>query len=167
MKLQASIETALNRQINHEMAAAYSYLAMEAWFEQQNLAGFATWMRVQREEELEHARLIFSYVHDRGGKVTLGAVDGPQGEFGSPREVFARASELERGNTKAIHEVYELALKEKDYATQSMLKWFIDEQVEEEKTTTEIEALLDMAGDNRSALLLLDAKLGSRGTGEG
>lgn len=160
--LTKTILSALNKQINHEMNAAYNYLAMEAWFHSQNLAGFAQWMKVQRDEELEHARKLFDFVHDRGGEVELGSLAKPNGQFTSPRDVFAHAAKLEQGNTKAIHDLYALAVGEHDYATQSMLQWFIDEQVEEEKSTSEITALLEMAGDNQSALLLLNEKFGKR-----
>lgn len=160
--LSKKIEAALNKQINHEMTAFYHYLAMESWFERANLTGFARWMHAQGLEELEHCRRVFAYIHDRGGAVELDAIAKPVAKFKNPRDVFAKAAELEHENTRSIHAVYALALDEKDYATQSMLKWFIDEQVEEEKTTHEIEALLAMAGDNQSALLLLNSKFGER-----
>ncbi|MCC5828900.1 MAG: ferritin [Phycisphaeraceae bacterium] len=160
--LKPNIEAALNKQVNHEMAAAYNYFAMEAWFERENLAGFARWMRIQREEELVHARKLFQYILDRGGKVELEAVAKPNADFKAAKDVFTRAFEQERANTRSIHAVYELAVNEKDYATQQMLQWFIEEQVEEEKITSETEALLEMAGDNPSALLLLNEKFGNR-----
>ncbi|MFO0972346.1 MAG: ferritin [Phycisphaerae bacterium] len=163
--LSKKIEAALNKQLNHEMTAFYHYLAMEAWFEEHNLSGFANWMRAQGLEELEHCRRIFKYVSDRGGAIDLQAIGKPPSTFKSPRAVFAKAAELETDNTRAIHAVYALAVDENDYATQSAMKWFIDEQVEEEKTTREIEALLAMAGDNQSAMLLLNSKLGERAAG--
>jgi len=160
--LDQQVLDALNKQINHEMTAAYNYLAMEAWFEHANLTGFAQWMHQQRLEELDHATKLFQFVNHRGGRVQLDAVAKPNAEFKDPRDVFAKAFALERKNTEAIHELYELATQKKDYATQSMLKWFIDEQVEEEDTTSEIEALLEMAGDDTSALLMLNRQLGER-----
>lgn len=160
--LSKKIEAVLNKQINYELSAWYNYLAMQAWFENANLGGFARWMKMQAAEELQHANRIFEFVHDRGGCVELDKVEKPTATYKTPREVFARATELERQNTKAIHGCYALAAEEKDYATQSHLKWFIDEQVEEEKTTREIEALLEMAGDDQSALFMINRQLGER-----
>lgn len=160
--LEAKIETALNKQINHELTAAYGYLAMAAYFETTNLAGFAAWMHKQRQEELEHAMRLFRYVNDRGGRVVLDAVPQPRSDFDSVREVFNRALETEQHNTKAIHDLYGLATQLKDYATQSHLQWFIDEQVEEEKLMNEILSLLELAGDNKAALLALNNQVAKR-----
>lgn len=165
--LNKKIEAALNNQINHELTAAYSYLAMEAWFEVANWAGFARWMHLQGLEEHEHARKLFKYVLDRGGKIDLMKIERPHADFKTPRDVFAQAAKLEQDNTKAIHQIFAMATDDHDYATQSMLKWFIDEQVEEEKTTKEITALLDIAGDNQSALLLLNKQFGDRAASQG
>ncbi len=160
--LDAKIETALNHQINQEMAAAYNYLAMAAHFEAMNLKGFAQWMYVQRREELEHAERLWTYVLDRGGRLDLAAVNKPKAEFNTVREVFETALKQERQNTKSIHELYELAFELKDYPTQSHLKWFIDEQVEEEKIMEETLGMIDLAGDDKGALLVLNQQFGQR-----
>lgn len=160
--LNTPIEQALNKQINHEMNAAYNYMAMAAYFEQKNLSGFSSWMIHQREEELEHAMRLYQFVLDRGGEVDLEAVDKPKKDFQSVREVFERSLELEQINTEAINQLYKLAVELDDYATQSHLQWFIDEQVEEEKIMNEVLGLLDLAGEDRSALLALNHQLGQR-----
>ena len=160
--LHEKIEQALNRQINNEMSAAYNYLAMMAHFEHLNLSGFARWMQVQRNEELAHAQRLIHYVLDRGGRVDLDAVPKPPTGFTNPQEVFERALQMEKENTQSIDELYRLASEANDYATLSHLQWFLDEQVEEEKTFDEVSSLLEMAGDDRSALLLLNEKLGGR-----
>ncbi len=160
--LSKTIEAGLNKQINYEASAWYNYLAMSAWFEHANWTGFAQWMKVQAGEELEHMHRLFTFVNDRGGKVALEKIEKPSADFKQPREVFTRATEMERQNTKSIHALYAVAIEEKDYATQSHLKWFIDEQVEEEKITREIEGLLDLAGNDQSALLMLNRQLGER-----
>lgn len=164
--LSKKIEAGLNKQINHEASAWYNYLAMSAWFEHENWTGFARWMRVQAGEELEHMQRLFNFVNDRGGKVTLETIAQPSVTFKEPREAFTRATEMEQANTKSIHALYAIAVEEKDYATQSHLKWFIDEQVEEEKLTREIEGLLDLAGNDKSALLMLNRQLGERASKE-
>lgn len=160
--LKPVIETALNKQINFEQAAAHEYLAMVAYFEKLNLRGFAKFMRKQFNEEHEHAVRIFDHVFDRGGEVRLGSIPEPRAEFDSPKSVFVAAFAREQANTKSINELYKLAGDESDFATQTMLHWFIAEQVEEEQWCEEALALLEMVGDNRSALLMLDNRYGSK-----
>jgi len=160
MQLSDSIEEALNNQINHEMAAAYNYLAMAAHLDESNLSGFARWMKTQREEELDHARRLIDYLIDRGGSLDLAAVDKPATRYESVLEVFRTALTLEQANTQSIHELYRLAVEEQDYATQSFLKWFLDEQVEEEKIVEEAIGLLEHAGENASAVLVLNQQFG-------
>lgn len=164
--LTKQIEAALNLQINNEMSAAYNYLNMMAHFEHLNLAGFAKWMGVQRSEELAHAQRLIQYVLDRGGQIDLAAVAKPATDFKNVHDVFARALVMEKENTASIDELYRLANELNDYATLSHLQWFLDEQVEEEKAFDEISSLLELAGDDRSALLMLNEKLGARAAGE-
>ena len=158
--LDSDMEAALNRQFNWEQTAAQEYLAMSAWFEDQSLRGFAGFMRKQCEEETEHAMRIHDYLCQRGGRVRPGAVAAPALDFDSPRMVFEAAQSRERANTKAIHELYHLAAEKRDMATQIMLHWFIAEQVEEEGWCDEALALLEMVGDNKSAMLMLDSRYG-------
>jgi ferritin len=162
MQLSKTIEAALNKQINQEMAAAYSYLAASAWFEAENLEGFAKWMAHQRTEELEHAQRFITYLLDRGGRLALESIAKPQAEYNSVMEVFQGALQHEQNNTRSIHDLYRLATEEDDYATQSYLKWFIDEQVEEEKIMNDAIGLLEIAGEDRSALLVLNQQMGQR-----
>lgn len=160
--LDKKIEGALNNQINREMSAAYNYLAMTAYFEQLNLTGFAHWTATQRTEELEHADRLFRYLLDRGGIVVLEAIGKPKIDYETVEEVFAAALRQEQTNTHEINVLFELAQQANDYATQSMLKWFLDEQVEEEKVVGESLALVQLAGENKSALLVLNEKFGQR-----
>ncbi len=160
--LDPKIEKALNNQINHELASAYKYLAMAAHFERQNLSGMAHWMFQQREEEHEHAMRLVRYVLDRGGRVELAAIEKPGADSGTILKVFEEALEMEQENTRAINDLYGLAIEVKDYATQSNLKWFLDEQVEEEKLMDEVVALVKLVGDDKSALLVLNRQLADR-----
>jgi len=162
MALTPQIETALNRQHNREMAAAYNYLAMTAHFEAMSLQGFAHWMAVQRTEELAHAGRIFKYLVDRGGKVVLGAVDQPPTDYQTVADVFAAALAQEEGITAAINDLMKLARGHDDYATQSFLQWFVDEQVEEEQVVGEALSLIKLAGDDRSAMLVLNEQFRQR-----
>jgi len=162
--ISPTIQNAINDQIKHEFFSSYLYLSMSAYFETLSLPGFASWMRVQSQEEHEHAMKFFDFLNDRGGSVELQALDQPPGEFQSPLDVFEQALAHERKVTSLIHRLYELALKENDYATQTLLQWFITEQVEEEKNAGQIVEQLKMTGGEPSALLLLDRDLAGRGT---
>ncbi|MBM3859248.1 MAG: ferritin [Verrucomicrobia bacterium] len=158
--LSKKMTQAINDQIGYEFYSAYLYLAMSAHFETQNLKGFAAWMREKFAEEQTHAMKFFDYVNDRGNKVELPALPQPSGKWPSHLAVFEQSLEHEQSVTARIHKLYELALAEKDYATQSMLKWFIDEQVEEEKTVTEVIEQLKLIDSRGTAVLVLDHRLG-------
>ena len=160
--LSPKMQDALNGQITKEFYASQLYLAMSAHFEALNLKGFAHWMRIQSDEEREHALKIFDFVLDRGGSAELGAVEQPPSEFGSPVEIFQASLAHEQRVTGWIYELYAAAAAENDYASQVFLQWFIDEQVEEEANATEMIDRLSMAGDNKAALLMLDNEMKSR-----
>ncbi len=152
----------MNVQINKEMYSGYLYLAMAAHFEEKNLPGFAKWMTIQAEEELEHAIKIFKFLHEVGGKVILDAIDKPDSEFGNPQNVFEQVLEHEQYVTSRIHLLYKLAVETDEYPTQMFLQWFVNEQVEEEKNVTEILENLKLAGESGNVLLMLDRALAQR-----
>ena len=156
------VQSALVAQINQEFTAAHTYLAMAAWFDQESLDGFANWMMLQNQEETAHGMRLFRYLLDRGGNLEMEGIGKPRVEYSSVREVFEVALEQERENTRSINNLYELATTANDYATISHLQWFLDEQVEEEKSIEDILALIDRAGGDPSALLYLNDKLGAR-----
>lgn len=158
-----TVEKAINDQIAKEFYAAHLYLSMAAYFEDQNLPGFANWMRMQNEEERAHAMRLFDYLIDAGGRVELQAIDAPPTEFEGPLAVMQASLEHEKKVTASIRKIYELAEKEKDYGTQLHLQWFISEQQEEEKNVGDVIARLELAGDNKVALLMIDRELGQRG----
>src|SRR5690606_21130384 len=141
--IPSEVQSALAAQINQEFTAAYTYLAMAAWFDRQSLDGFAAWMQFQHQEENSHGMKLFRYLLDRGGNFELAGIGKPRTEYDSVREVFESALAQERENTRSINSLYELATSANDYATISHLQWFLDEQVEEEKSIEDILALID------------------------
>ncbi|HDT15247.1 MAG TPA: ferritin [Firmicutes bacterium] len=153
---------AINDQINAEIYSAYLYLAMSAWFTEKNLTGFANWMYVQAQEEMTHAMKFYSYNLERGGHVKLPAVEGVRDDFKNPLEIFEEAYGHEQKVTARIDALMDMALAEKDHATVSMLRWFIDEQVEEEASASELVEKLKMIGDAKEQLLMLDKELSAR-----
>ena len=164
--LSKVMQDGINEQIKNELYSAYLYLSMSAHFEAANLPGFAHWMRLQSQEEVEHAMKFFDFVNERSGRVVLQAIDQPPVEFGSSLDIFEQALEHERKVTAMINRLYKLALEGSDYPTQVMLQWFIEEQVEEEASAGQIVETLKMIGEKTQALLMLDRELGRRGAGD-
>ncbi|MEC9487686.1 MAG: ferritin [Prosthecochloris sp.] len=161
--LSKALQKALNDQIQKEFYSSYLYLSMAAYAESMNLPGFAHWLKLQQQEEHGHAMKFYKYVNERGGRVELQAIEQPQAEFSSPTAMFEEVHKHEQFITASINKLYEKALKENDYATQVMLQWFIEEQVEEEASASEILETLKMAGEKGQALLMLDRQLARRG----
>jgi ferritin len=160
--LNQKVQDAINEQVKNELYSAYLYLAMSAHFENAGLQGFAKWTRMQSEEEVEHAMKLFDYVNERGGRVVLQAIDQPPVEWGTPLDVFEAILGHEQKVTGLIHKLYEVALEEKDYATQVMLHWFIDEQVEEEDSAGLIVDQLKMIANDQGRMLHFDRHIGKR-----
>lgn len=162
MMLGEKMQQALNGQINAEMYSSYLYLAMSAYFESVGLGGFSRWMQLQAQEELMHAMKLYHYVNERGGRVILTAIDAPPAEWDSALAVFEATYQHEQKVTGLIHGLVDLAIKEKDHATNSFLQWFVTEQVEEEATASEVVNKLRLMGDAPGGLFVMDRELGTR-----
>ena len=160
--ISKKMEDALNGQVNAELYSAYLYLSMEAYFTSLNLFGFAKWMRVQTQEEMTHAIKIYDFVHQRGGRMVLDAIEKPQSQWKSPLAVFEAVYKHEQKVTGLINELVNLAIREKDHATNSFLKWFVDEQVEEEANADAIVQDLKRVGKASEGLFLMDRELATR-----
>lgn len=160
--ISKKMEDALNGQVNAELYSAYLYLSMESYFKSQNLMGFANWMRVQTQEEMMHVMKIYDFIDERGGRVLLKAIDGPPTEWESPLTVFEAAYIHEQKVSALINDLVDLAIKEKDHATNSFLQWFVNEQVEEEASADQVVQQLKMVADAPGGIFLLDRELGQR-----
>lgn len=156
------LQKAMNDQIRKEFESAYIYLSMAAWMEDQNLPGFAAWLRLQAREESTHAMKIFDHLIDRGCRVALQPLAGPPTDFTSSLHVFQEVKKHEEKVTRSINDLYGLALDDRDYASQVFIQWFITEQVEEEKNSSQVLESVRRVGDNQAALVMLDRELGSR-----
>jgi ferritin len=163
--ISKTMQDAINEQVKNELYSAYLYLGMSAYAEAENWPGTAHWLRTQAAEEETHAMKLFDFVNNRDGRVTLQAIAQPPQEFTSLLDLFEQVLAHERKVTALIHRLYETALSEKDYAAQSMLQWFIDEQVEEEKNASQIVDSLKLVGAQGTALFIVDRQLGARGAG--
>lgn len=159
------MQDALNKQINEEMFSSYLYLSMSAYFESNSLLGFAHWMKTQAQEEMFHAMKFYNYILERGGNVELQAVAEPKKEWTSVLNAFEEALAHEEHITGCINDLMSVAIEEKDHASQNLLKWFVDEQVEEEATANEIVDKLKMIGDHGPMLLMQDKEMTARQPG--
>lgn len=157
-----AMQDAMNEQLNRELFSSYLYLSMAAYFEAENLPGFANWMSIQSGEEREHAMKFYHFILERGGKVELKAIGAPQTEWKSALEAVKEVAEHEAFISSSIFSLYELAQKEKDYPAQVMLQWFINEQVEEEDNAAKVLADMQRIEARDTAVLMLDHRLSKR-----
>lgn len=160
--LKANVQEALNTQVQAEFASSYLYLSMAAHFESCNFRGMAKWMQQQAGEEWKHGMKLYEFIIARGGRVTLKTVEAPKAQWSSVVEVFQDTLAHEQKVTARINDLVKLAIAETDYATQSFLQWYVNEQVEEEATAEYILAKLKMMGDGNIGLVILDGELGKR-----
>jgi ferritin len=158
------VHEAINRQINAELTASYSYLAMSAFCARQAFNGCAHWLRLQSQEEYGHAMKLYDFLIARDGVVELGGMAAPTLKYPSIASVFEAALAQEQEVSRQIDALYELAFKEKAFSATVELQWFITEQVEEEKSARDIVAKFRLVGDDPASLLDLDRELGARTT---
>ncbi|MFZ7126007.1 MAG: ferritin [Desulfobacterales bacterium] len=156
------MNAALNEQINKEMYSAYLYMSMSSCANNMGLKGFANWFMSQYHEEMFHAMKFYEYVHAQGGDVHLKAISEPPAGFESALDMFTRTLEHERFVTRSINELMDLAIAEKDHATQIFLQWYVTEQVEEEENDNDILSQLKLVKDSPHGLLMIDRELSSR-----
>ncbi len=152
----------LNDQVNFEFYSSYTYLAMAAYAESVDLSGIANFFRVQAQEELFHAMKLYDYIFQKNGVVELEKIDKPEGKYESIIDVFETGYNHEQLVTSRIYKLADIASEEKEHATMSLLRWFIDEQVEEENTFNTLLKKIKRAEDNPAALYMLDEELATR-----
>ena len=152
----------LNEQINAEQYSSLLYLSMSAYFNNVGLPGFANWMYIQYQEEMTHANKFFKYVIERGGKVTLKAIEQMPTDFDGVIDVFEKTKAHEELVTSLINNLVDVAIEERDHAAQSFLKWFVDEQVEEEANVQEILDTLKLINGQGNGIFMLDREMRQR-----
>jgi ferritin len=156
------MEEELNKQINAEYWSAYLYLSMSAYLENIGLAGTASWMRIQYQEEISHALKFFDYIVERGGRVILQPIDKVPNEWNGIVNIFEETLKHEQKVTSLINNLMDIAIEEKDHASKSFLQWYVDEQVEEESGVQTILDQLKMVEGKGNGLFMIDKELGQR-----
>lgn len=162
MPMSTRLEEAFNAQLTREFASELAYLQMAAHCEHVGFPGFAHWLRIQADEERDHAMRIFDHLLERGNLIALDAVNKPNHEFTSILDLFQKAYENERTLSTHIKDIYRLVMEEQDYASIPLLQWFVAEQVEEENLFEQLTRQLTLIGDDGHGVLMLDRELGSR-----
>jgi ferritin len=153
---------AINEQIKNEMESAYIYLSMAAYLHSQSLDGMAHWMRCQAHEETIHAMKFMDHLTNRNAPVTLLNLAQLKTSWASPVEAWKDVYAHEQFITSKINDLTSIARQEKDYQSEPLLAWFTSEQIEEEATSSKIAGEMEMVGESKSALLMLDRELGGR-----
>lgn len=152
----------LNEQVTNEIYSSLLYLQMAAWCEYENLSGFAHWMNLQSQEELDHVKIFYRFIADRGGLFEIGEIPKAPKNYSSPLDVLEQSLEHERLVTKAIHDLMEAAMDIRDYPTISFLDWFVKEQVEEEASLSNLIESVKRIGKSGEGIFMLDSKMGQR-----
>ncbi len=160
--ISQTMQDAINDQIQAEFESAYLYLALSARMEQLHLKGFAHWLRLQWQEETQHGLKLYDYLLQRDGVVELKELPKPTYTAETPLAIFELVLEHEQYITRRINDLYALAADERDYASQTLLQWFVSEQMEEEEAARDIIDDLRLVGDSGASLFLLDRELGQR-----
>jgi ferritin len=160
--INKKLQKAFNQQINAETYSAYLYLSMAANLESMGLDGFANWMKCQAQEEMSHAMKFYTHILDRGGEVELLAIEKPQTKWDSVMDIFKAAYKHEQKVSSMINDLVDLAAAEKDHAAGPMLQWFVEEQIEEEKSADEIVNKLKLVKETSGGILMLDKEMAQR-----
>lgn len=160
--INTPILTAINKQIQHENSNARTYQAVSLYFGRLNLHGLEAFMAQQAGDERMHAEKLIRHIADRGGQVDLATIPAPKTEFASPLDAVKSVRDLERATTGTIHRLFELARKEGDWPLEVLLGWYITEQVEEEKWSDELAALMEQFHDHPGQVFMLDHQWGKR-----
>lgn len=162
MEINKKMADSFNEQLKEEYFSSYLYLSMAAYFDNENLPGFANWMKIQASEEFKHAMKFYKHLVERSGRIVLEQINKPQLEWASPLAAFEDAYKHEQKITSLIHNLVKLSRDEKDYAAEVFLHWFVDEQVEEEEQTRTILDNLKFIGDSKQGLIMMDRELSKR-----
>lgn len=157
--LNKRVETAINDQIKKEEFSSRLYLSMAIWCEVHGFPGAAAFLYRQSDEERMHQLKLVHYVNDRGGKSALMALEQPQADYKSLRDVFKQVMDHEQYITASINELYGITLEEKDYTTGNFLQWYINEQIEEESTMSTILDKISLVGADKAGMFHIDKEL--------
>lgn len=165
--LTKNIQNMLNEQVKREAYAAFFYFSMGSWMDRNGYEGTAKFMYSQADEEMEHMKKIFHYINNAGGDAIVPSIDQPPKNFDSYKQIIEKSFENEQSVTKAIHEIVEACLNERDYTTFNLMQWYVDEQLEEENLFSTVLDKLNMLKDEQNGLYLLDQELGQKANEEG
>ena len=160
--MNEKVAALLNDQINKEFYSAYLYLDMANFYSRKGLDGFANWYEIQAKEEQDHAMLMYQYLHNNDVTVTLEAIAKPDKTYTTLMDPLKAGLEHEKYVTSLINNIYAAAQEVNDFRTTQFLDWFIKEQGEEEKNSTDQITKMELFGDDARSLYMLNSELSSR-----
>lgn len=163
--ISSAMVSRINVQIEREMFSAFLYLAFAQKMAEAGYKGVAKWFTIQYHEEMFHAMKFVEYLHDQGASPVIPAIQKPEVKVSGVKELFQASLAHEKTVTASIHEIMAQAIAEKDYATQALAQWYVNEQVEEEKNAVEILQTIDLLGDSKHGTFMLNIELGKRSLG--
>lgn len=159
--ISKKMEAALNKQLQKEMYSAYLYLGMSAWCSEHSFNGSANWFMMQYVEEMEHGMKVYHYLLDQGAHVELDSMKASGTDYESLLSCFEMSLEHERKMTRSFNKLCDFAIQEKDHASYTFFQWFVNEQVEEEATVSDVISKLKLVGDG-NGLFMIDNQLSER-----
>ena len=160
--MNEKVAALLNDQINKEFYSAYLYLDMANFYSKKGLDGFANWYEIQAREEQDHAMLMYQYLHNNDEAVTLEAIAKPDKAFTTLMDPLKAGLEHEKYVTSLINTIYAAAQEVNDFRTTQFLDWFIKEQGEAEKNSTDLITKMQLFGDDARSLYMLNSELAAR-----
>lgn len=160
--ISKDLQKELIEQLNKEYHSAYLYLGMSAYCSKEGFNGAANWFLTQYQEEVAHGMKMFKYLEDQNVPIKLPAIKEVKVEYKSLLDVFRKSLSHEQYMTKNLNNLSDLAMKDKDHATYSLLQWYVTEQVEEESTVGEIIDHIKLVGENGYGLYTIDKELAGR-----
>jgi ferritin len=160
--INETLAAALSEQLNKEYYSAYLYLSMSTAANEIGLKGAANWLFVQTQEEMAHATHMYKYILERGAVPAFAAIEKPKTSFAGIHDIFKEVYAHEQKVTQSINALATLAMQGLDHACYQFMMWFVNEQVEEEASVTEILNKLQLIGDNKGLLMSLDTELAAR-----
>lgn len=155
------MEAALNKQLQKEMYSAYLYLGMSAWCSEHSFNGSAQWFMMQYEEEMAHGMKVYHYLLDQGAHVELDNMKASNTKYESLLSCFEQSLAHEQKMTRSFNKLCDFAIQEKDHASYTFFQWFVNEQVEEEATVSDVISKLKLVGDG-NGLFMIDNQLAER-----
>ncbi len=157
MQISKAMADLMNAQVGNELGASNQYLQIATYFDGESLSKLAKFFYAQADEEREHAMKFVHFLMEVGAELSIAAIPAAKTDIGTAEKAFEMSLGWEQEVTRQITAMMDLAVQEKDYASQAFLQWFVTEQVEEISTMESMLDIVRKAGEKN--LLMVEAYL--------